>query len=132
MVASRGPLSRLTGRAVVLLLVLAVLVMTLAFPLREFVQQRSQIAALEQELAARQNRVDSLRTQAQRWNDPDFIEAQARQRLHYVYPGETGYVVLSPQDVQEARQPEIRVATKVYDPWYRTLWSSVQAADSTD
>jgi len=131
-VASRGPLSRLTGRAVVLLLVLAVLVMTLAFPLREFVQQRSQIAALEQELAARQNRVDSLRTQAQRWNDPDFIEAQARQRLHYVYPGETGYVVLSPKDVQEARQPVIRVATKVYDPWYRTLWSSVQAADGAD
>ena len=131
-VKQRGRLSRLTGRAVVLLLVLAALVMSLAFPLREYVQQRSQIAALEAEAAHRQSRVESLQQQAQRWNDPDFVELQARDRLHYVFPGETGFVVLSPKDVQEARQPEIRVAPKVSDPWYETLWSSLQAADSAD
>ena len=125
-------LSRLTGRAVVLLLVLAALVMTLALPLREYVQQRSRIASLEREVAMRQDRVDLLRTQQQQWNDPDFVETQARSRLHYVYPGETGYVVLSPKDVQQARQPVIRVAPEVRAPWYDTVWSSVQAADQAD
>jgi len=128
-VGSRGPLAKLTGRAVVLLLVLAALVLTLALPLREYVQQQSRLSSLEQELATRQSRVDQLRDQAQQWNDPDFVELQARSRLHYVYPGETGYIVLSPQDVKEAREPEIRVAPKVRNPWYDTLWSSVQAAD---
>lgn len=127
--AARSPLAKLTGRAVVLLLVLAALVLTLAFPLREYVQQRSRLSSLEQELATRQSRVEELRDQSQRWNDPDFVELQARSRLHYVYPGETGYIVLSPQDVKDAREPEIRVAPERSDPWYETLWSSVQAAD---
>jgi cell division protein FtsB len=129
---SRGPWSRPTGRAVVLLLVLAALVMTLALPLREYVQQRSQIRALERELQVRQERVDGLRDQQQLWNDPTYVELQARERLHYVYPGETGYVVLSPQDVQEAKQPEVRVATEERRAWYDTVWSSLQAADTRD
>jgi cell division protein FtsB len=115
---------------VVLLLVLAALVMTLALPLREYVQQRSQIRALEREMQVRQERVDALTNEQRQWNDPTFVELQARQRLHYVYPGETGYVVLSPQDVQEAKQPEVRVATKERQAWYDTVWSSVQAADA--
>jgi cell division protein FtsB len=126
----RGAWSRPTGRAVVLLLVLAALVMTLALPLREYVQQRSQIRALERELQVRQDRVGALRTEQQQWSDPAFVELQARQRLHYVYPGETGYVVLSPQDVKEAKQPQVRVATKDRRAWYDTVWSSVQAADA--
>lgn len=124
--------TRLTGRAVVLLLVLAALVMSLALPLRAYVQQRSQIAALERELAARQDRVSALQEQKRLWNDPDFVESQARERLHFVYPGETGYVLLSPKDVQQARTPEIRVPPTVVTPWYDTVWSSLEAADQAD
>ena len=131
-VASGNPLAKLTGRAVVLLLVLAALVMTLALPLREYLQQRSSISALEQEVAARQSRVDRLTGQQLRWSDPHYVEMQARERLHYVYPGETGYVVLSQHDVRDAKQPVVQVAAKVRQPWYDTVWSSVQAADSAD
>lgn len=124
--------SRLTSRAVVLLLVLAALVMSLAFPLREFIAQRAEIGALQRELAAREDRVAALQDQQDRWRDPAFVEQQARERLHYVFPGEKGVVLLSPDDVKKARQPEVRVATEPEVPWYDVLWTSVQAADAPE
>ena len=115
-----------------LLLVLAALVTTLALPLREYVQQQSHIRSLQQQVELTGQRVESLKQQAEQWQDPDFIEAQARERLHYVFPGEVGYVVLTPEDVQQAREPEIRVQRPQRDAWYDTFWSSVQAADAPD
>ena len=82
--------ARLTGRAVVLILVAAALVMTLAFPIREYLAQRAAINAGEERAATLEARVDSLQGQVDRWQDDDFVEQQARERLHYVMPGETG------------------------------------------
>jgi cell division protein FtsB len=122
--------SRLTTRAVVLLLVFAALVMSLAYPLREFIAQRAEIGALQRELAAREASVVALQTKKELWRDPAFVQQQARERLHYVFPGEKGLVLLSPDDVKQARAPEVRVATEPPVPWYDELWTSVQAADA--
>lgn len=121
--------SRLTSRAVVLLLVAAALVMSLAFPLREFLAQRAQIGALTQELAYRQDQVTDMRAEQLRWNDADFVEMQARERLHYVFPGETGLILLSPYDAQQARAPLPPTESAPTVAWYDTLWTSVAAAD---
>ena len=40
--------------------------------------------------AATQARVDALEAQKQRWADPAYVEAQARERLHFVLPGRDG------------------------------------------
>jgi cell division protein FtsB len=120
----------LTSRAAVLALVLAALVMTLAFPVREFVQQRAQLASLQALVDRQQASVTSLQAQRDRWQDPAYVEAQARARLHFVFPGETGYVVLSPGDVARARDPQLRQPELPATPWYDTLWHSVEAADS--
>ena len=122
--------SRLTTRAAILLLVLAALALSLAFPLREYVAQRAEIGALNREIAARQHQVTSLQQQQTRWDNPSYVEMQARERLHYVFPGETGLVLLSPDDVKQARDPEIQRAGKPEVAWYSTLWQSVSAADS--
>jgi cell division protein FtsB len=123
--------TRMTSRAVVLVLVLAALVTTLAMPLREYLQQRSALAALQEQLASDQARVDTLRNQVKQWQDPAYVEAQARARLHYVYPGEIGYVVLTPKDVAAARETATPEQSRPTTPWYDTLWSSVQQADQT-
>jgi cell division protein FtsB len=125
-----GARASLTSRAAVLALVLAALVMTLAFPVRQFVQQRAQLAQLQAQVAAQQASVTSLQAQRDRWQDPAYVEAQARGRLHFVFPGETGYVVLSPSDVAQARHPQLRQPVLPQAPWYDSLWRSVQAADS--
>jgi cell division protein FtsB len=122
--------ARLTGRAVVLILVAAALVMSLAFPIREYLAQRAAIAAAEQRAALLEERVEGLEGQVDRWRDDDFVEQQARERLHYVMPGETGLVLLSPEDVEDARKPEIRTTVEPEVAWFDTLWGSVQEADS--
>ena len=124
--------SRLTTRAVVLLLVLAALVMSLAYPLREFIAQRAEIGALQRELALREKGVSALLAQEGRWRDPAFVEQQARERLHYVFPGEKGLVLLSPDDVKTAREPEVRIPSVPEVPWYDALWTSVQAANTAE
>ena len=122
--------ARLTGRAVVLILVVAALVMTLAFPVREYLAQRAAITASQERATMLESRVSSLQDQVRRWRDDKFVEQQARERLHYVMPGETGLVLLSPQDVEKARKPEIRAPVKPEVAWFNTLWDSVQEADN--
>lgn len=120
-----------TGRAVLLGLVVAGLVLSFALPVREYVRQRGEIGALRTEQAQREARVQELQTRLGQWKDPAFVSTQARQRLQYVMPGEVGYVVLDPQ---EAPAPVVRdqVSSAAVEgtPWYSTLWRSVQAADA--
>jgi len=47
-----------------------------------------------------------------------------------VFPGEKGLVLLSPDDVKQAREPEVTVAPEPEVAWYDTLWGSVTAAGS--
>ena len=116
----------LTGRAAILILVLAALVVTLAIPLRAWLAQRAEIAALEADVASAQERVASLQAELADWEDPAFVVAQARSRLHFVFPGEVGYVVLGEDDRPVAPQAE-------EDPdqgaWYSRLWESARQAD---
>jgi len=121
--------STLTSRAVILLTVLALLVATLAMPIREYLQQRATINALHEQYSAGQARVAALQAQQRRWNDPSYLQAQARERLHYVFPGEIGYVVLSPKAIKQARSTQVPTAPAPMTPWYDALWSSVQQAD---
>jgi cell division protein FtsB len=122
--ASRRP--TLTGRAVVLALVVGMLVLTLAVPLRELLAQRAEINALRAANEATQARVDELTVRQERLKDPAYITTLVRERLHYVLPGEVGYVVLDPQ---EAPAPALEAAKPAAVAWYARLWQSVETAD---
>ncbi len=116
----------LTGRAAILVLVLAALVVTLAIPLRAWMSQQAEIAALEADVAQSRERVESLRAELEDWEDPAFVIAQARSRLHFVFPGEVGYVVLG-EDDRPIVPDEERAADQA--PWYSRLWDSTLQAD---
>ena len=61
-----------------------------------------------------------------------YVEAQARERLHYVMPGETSYVVLEADDAPSpdgAVEPEKAAAAR--SPWFTDLWRSVEVAGGT-
>ncbi len=123
-----GPSRRLTGRATVLLLVLVMLAVAYAWPVKEYFRQRGELARLRVDAATTQARVDALQAEKDRWADPAFVEAQARDRLHFVMPGETAYVVLLPG--HPLAPPTLPKPTPVQpDAWYDQLWASVQAAD---
>jgi cell division protein FtsB len=121
-----GARPTLTGRAAILVLVLAALVVTLAIPLRAWLSQQAEIAALEADVAQARERVAGLQAELQDWEDPAFVIAQARSRLHFVFPGEVGYVVLG-EDDRPIVPEEQRAADEA--PWYSRLWDSTLQAD---
>lgn len=127
--AARLRRTTLTTRAAILALVVAVLTVTLAIPVRAWFAQRADIARLQDDVAAARVRVADLQEQQRRWQDPAYIEAQARERLQYVMPGEIGYVVLGGD--LETQAPAARVETLDDSAWYVRLWSAVRAADAT-
>jgi cell division protein FtsB len=119
----------LTGRAAMLALVVCLLAISLAYPLREYLSQRGDIGDYQARVAEQERRVSELRAAKRRWEDPAYVEAQARERLRYVMPGETSYVVLEaevvpPPDGVVGGGPE----TVDRRPWFSDLWHSVEAA----
>ncbi|MCW7943300.1 acyl-phosphate glycerol 3-phosphate acyltransferase [Streptomyces hygroscopicus] len=120
--------SRLTGRAALLALVLCTLVVALAYPMRQYVSQRAQVADLERQQEQARRRVEQLRDLKARWQDDAYAEQQIRQRLHYVMPGETGYIVIDPH----AARPSPLERTAAARPWYANVWDGVDKADQSD
>lgn len=118
--------SRLTGRAALLALVLCSLVVALAYPIRQYVSQRAEIADLERQREQARERVEELRDLKARWQDDAYAEQRIRERLHYVRPGETGFVVVDPGAARQSRTGQ-GAADR---PWYANVWDGVDKSDA--
>lgn len=89
----------------------------------------------EQEIRDRQSRVDELETELARWDDPAYVKAQARERLGWVMPGETGYRVVddngNPLGGGITLESNQRPVTEEGDQyWWQRLAGSLTTADS--
>ena len=73
---------------------MAVLTVSYGSSLKAYLQQRSQIADLKVQIAEREVNIDALEREKPRWNDPAYVQAQARARFGYLMPGQTSYVVI--------------------------------------
>ncbi|MFF0437173.1 septum formation initiator family protein [Streptomyces sp. NPDC004327] len=117
--------SRLTGRAAFLALVVCSLVVALAYPMRQYVSQQGEIADQERKAADAAKRVEELRDEKARLQDPAYVRRLAREHLHYVLPGETGFTVNDP----DARTRPRTDQGGTDRPWYDNLWDGVDSAD---
>jgi cell division protein FtsB len=127
----RNNRNKLTGRAALLALVVCALVVALAYPMRQYIAQRSQIAEQRKQAQEARKRYDQLREEKARWQDPEYVRTQARIHLHYVMPGETGYVFTDPSG-SAAGDSAYRTASEAAArrPWYANLWDGVDRADA--
>ena len=117
----------LTTRATLLAVVICVLVLTLAYPLRLYLQQQAEITALKKQNAAAQARVNALRATAAKYGDDSWVEDQARARLHYILPGEKTYIQpTTPPATPVAAAPR-RGQLNPDEAWYSQLWSQADA-----
>jgi cell division protein FtsL len=120
-------------RALVLLIVLAV-AFILVFPtLRQYLNQQVQLQQSRAEVAAAQQRNEDLQAELDRWSDPAYVEAQARERLAFVMPGEQALRVADPETVPEQSSSADAsdgpaVEADPTRPWYAQIWDSVQVA----
>ena len=116
---------RFTSRAAVLAVVFCAIALSLAYPVREYIAQRRQIDQLQAQSAATTAELARLRTEAQRLNNPAYIEQQAQDRLHMCLPGASCYVIIGGRPAGSRSAVSAAAAT----PWYERLWHSVRQAD---
>ncbi len=120
----------ITTRAAILAVVLCVLALALTVPLRQYVAQRGKVAQLRAKQQQAQARVDALEAQKRRLQDPAYVEQLARERLHFVRPGEVPYILLTPSPTPTPVAPGTPDGAKVggEGPWYSRLWGTVESA----
>jgi cell division protein FtsL len=110
--------------------VLAVLLVSYAYPVRTWFEQRAERAALEEESERLSADVRRLEAELRLWDDPAYVEAQARDRLGFVMPGEQGYVIVPDDEPEDAAQVGADGLPPAGDgDWYEQLWASLEAAD---
>ncbi|MEY2847352.1 MAG: hypothetical protein RI885_17 [Actinomycetota bacterium] len=85
---------RLSGFTIVALVLIVLTVVVLAPNVRILVEQRQEVAALQAQVDQAESDLDELAEQRARWDDPSYIQSQARERLDYVYPGEFTFLVV--------------------------------------
>lgn len=118
----------LTGRALILAAVVALLVLALSVPVRNWLAQRAEVTALRADIAASSERIEQLQTELARWSDPAFVSTEARRRLHFVLPGEIGYVTIS-SDGRPAEAVLSEAAAQAPRGWHSLVWESIERAD---
>ncbi len=124
-----------TVRALVMFVVLSI-AFVLVFPtLRQYLDQQVRLEQLRAEVAAAEQDNEDLQAELDRWSDPAYVEAQARERLAFVMPGERALRVADPEVVPDdtATDPAATTPGTVESddptrPWYAQLWDSVQVA----
>ena len=119
--------TRLTGRAAVLAVVICAIALSLAYPIREYVNQRRQIDPLVAQQQSMLAQVKSLQAQQARLSSPAYIEQLARQELDMCFPGTQCYVVEGSQPLLNGPPPPKAGPA----PWYGKLWQSVEQSDAS-
>lgn len=130
---------RFSGFSLLMLGIIVLFVVVLAPSLRTLIQQQEQIAQKQHEVAAQKSDVAQKKKDVARWDDPAYIEAQARDRLLYVYPGEQSFLVMGEGESAGTGTPTTDsgtpVSAKVQTPkvdWVQAMMSSVLQSGLTD
>ena len=117
---------RTSNRVLALSAILFILALTIAPPVKHYFTQRAQISALKAELSADNTALEKAREELLLWQDPEYIKSQARERLHFVLPGERQYIVTDGENNPQ-QNGTTKIASSLADgqPWYARLIASI-------
>ena len=120
---------RSSGRALALWAVFFILALAIAPPVKHYFTQRAQISALNSQLASDHKALEAARQELLLWQDPEYVKTQARERLHFVLPGERQYIVTENGTASDSNTGT-KVANSLTDgqPWYLRLIASITEA----
>jgi hypothetical protein len=128
--SSRRPSSRRrtrgNARPLALIAIIFVFTLTLAPPIKNYFTQRAQINSLKAQVATDQTALEAARAELNLWRDPSYIKSQARERLHFVMPGERQYIVTG-TNIDKSQPQTNNVVSQLPQgaPWYTRLIASV-------
>lgn len=117
---------RTSNRLLALSAILFLLALTIAPPVKHYFTQRAQISALKSQLSADNAALQKARQELLLWQDPEYIKTQARERLHFVLPGERQYIVTE-GETTGSQNSTTKIASALTDgqPWYVRLIASI-------
>jgi cell division protein FtsB len=117
---------RTSNRVLALSGILFILALTIAPPVKHYFTQRAQISALKSQLSADNSALQKARQELLLWQDPEYIKTQARERLHFVLPGERQYIVTD-GSTTDTNNGSTKIASALTDgqPWYARLIASI-------
>lgn len=120
------PAHSFNGRLIALIVVATIIVFLAAPTAKIYVDQRAQIAELEKSIAQAQQEQQTLKKEEQRWSDDTYVEQQARERMFYVMPGESAYLVLGADGTADVPLDSSAQQVEAGKPaWADGLWQSV-------
>jgi cell division protein FtsB len=123
------PAKAFSGRMLALAVVMVAITIMLAPTVKIFIDKRAEIAALQSDIADSKADQDNLKRQVSRWQDPNYVKQQARDRINMVMPGETGYWVFG-SDLPAGAAGSQPSAAETQDPadvpWVDSLWESIR------
>lgn len=102
-----------TRRAAVLALIVCAVVLSVAVPLRNYLGQQGELQDTVRQQEKLREQVDGLERRKAQLSDPAQVEVEARDRLRYVHPGETPYVVQLPSETSSPPSPSSPPAADV-------------------
>jgi cell division protein FtsB len=117
---------RTSNRVLALSAIFFILALTIAPPVKHYFTQRAQISALKAQLSADNTALEKAREELTLWQDPEYIKSQARERLHFVLPGERQYIVTDGENNPQ-QNSTTKIASSLADgqPWYARLIASI-------
>ncbi|BDA63913.1 FtsB family cell division protein [Actinomyces capricornis] len=127
-VAERGVPPRVVTLVIVALISFAVVFTSL----RAYLSQRAQYDDVVNQLAEAKATSTALEQELAQWQDETFVRSQVRQRLGYVMPGETTYVVVGADGLADGEGGGDTDQDSQRLPWYETLRKSSRAAGGAE
>ncbi|MCU1543286.1 MAG: septum formation initiator family protein [Microbacteriaceae bacterium] len=125
---------RVSGFTFMMLGLVILAVIVLAPSLRLVVEQQKQLTELTATVEDKRASVSDLKGDVDRWTDPAYIEAQARDRLVYVFPGDLTYLVIddgSATTTADGAPISASIQTTPVD-WMQAVVASIFTAGLTD
>ena len=114
---------------VVILAVVCLLAFVVVFTsLRAYLSQQAQYDAVVDRIREASDTSTALENELAQWKDDTYVRSQVRERLGYVMPGDTSYVVVGADTVKQPSAGGEATQDSQDVPWYQALRESSQAA----
>ncbi len=116
--------------ATLLFLVMGAAFLTQVVPYRQILDSQRQVSSARAQLAALEEDNELLAADIAALETDEEVEKLAREKLGYVRPGETAYVVLDPPEEATRSQPETDdLVIPEERTWVDMIWDFVTGSD---
>ena len=123
-----APERALPPRVVILAVVCLLAFVVIFTSLRAYLSQQAQYDAVVDRIKEASDTSTTLENELAQWKDDTYVRSQVRERLGYVMPGDTSYVVVGADSMKQTEAGGGATASSQDAPWYQKLRDSSRAA----